>query len=229
MCFHISTKASTQSSNRNTPNELVDYYHVSGFDHPKIGLAYNENIIVSHWGLIPHWVKNEQQALSIRSKTLNARIETIESKPSFKDVSFKRGILFVDGFFEFKHEGSKKIPHYIFNENPIGIGTIISEWINPSSGEIISSFSIVTNKASNVLQNIHNNPKLKEPRSPLFIDVNRKNKWLNENNLNYLQSMSGEIEKGLKSHEVNKLSGGFYVGNNPSVLNPIHSQTSLFN
>ena len=229
MCFHISTKASTQSSNRNTPNELVDYYHVSGFDHPKIGLAYNENIIVSHWGLIPHWVKNEQQALSIRSKTLNARIETIESKPSFKDVSFKRGILFVDGFFEFKYEGSKKIPHYIFNENPIGIGTIISEWINPSSGEIISSFSIVTNKASNVLKNIHNNPKLKEPRSPLFIDVNRKNKWLNENNLNYLQSMSGEIEKGLKSHEVNKLSGGFYVGNNPSVLNPIHSQTSLFN
>ena len=229
MCFHISTKASTQSSNRNTPNELVDYYHVSGFDHPKIGLAYNENIIVSHWGLIPHWVKNEQQALSIRSKTLNARIETIESKPSFKDVSFKRGILFVDGFFEFKNEGSKKIPHYIFNENPIGIGTIISEWINPSSGEIISSFSIVTNKASNVLKNIHNNPKLKEPRSPLFIDVNRKNKWLNENNLNYLQSMSGEIEKGLKSHEVNKLSGGFYVGNNPSVLNPIHSQTSLFN
>ena len=229
MCFHISTKASTQSSNRNTPNELVDYYHVSGFDHPKIGLAYNENIIVSHWGLIPHWVKNEQQALSIRSKTLNARIETIESKPSFKDVSFKRGILFVDGFFEFKHEGSKKIPHYIFNENPIGIGTIISEWINPSSGEIISSFSIVTNKASNVLKNIHNNPKLKEPRSPLFIDVNRKNKWLNENNLNYLHSMSGEIEQGLKSHEVNKLSGGFYVGNNPSILNPIHSQTSLFN
>ena len=229
MCFHISTKASTQSRNSSTSNELVDYYHVSGFDHPKIGLAYKGNIIVSHWGLIPHWVKNEQQALSIRSKTLNARIDTIESKPSFKDVSLNRGILFVDGFFEFKHEGNKKIPHYIFNENPIGIGTIISEWINPSSGEIISSFSIVTNKASNVLKNIHNNPKLKEPRSPLFIDVNRKNKWLNENNLNYLQSMSGEIEKGLKSHEVNKLSGGFYVGNNPSVLNPIHSQTSLFN
>ena len=229
MCFHISTKASTQSRNSNTSNELVDYYHVSGFDHPKIGLAYKGNIIVSHWGLIPHWVKNEQQALSIRSKTLNARIETIESKASYKDVSFKRGILFVDGFFEFKHEGSKKIPHYIFNENPIGIGTIISEWINPSSGEIISSFSIVTNKASNVLKNIHNNPKLKEPRSPLFIDVNRKNTWLNDNNLNYLHSMSGEIEKGLKSHKVNKLSGGFYVGNNPSVLNPVHSQTSLFN
>ena len=89
MCFHISTKASTQSRNNNTPNKFVDYYHVSGFDHPKIGLLYNGNIISSHWGLIPHWVRNEQQALLIRNKTLNARIATLESKPSFKDVSFK--------------------------------------------------------------------------------------------------------------------------------------------
>ena len=148
-------------------------------------------------------VKDEQQALSIRSKTLNARIETIESKPSFKDVSFKRGILFVDGFFEFKHEGSKKIPHYIFNVNPIGIGTILSEWINPSTGEIISTFSIVTHKASNVLKCIHNNPKLKEPRSPLFIDINNKSSWINDNDLNYLHKISGEIEQNLKFHEVN--------------------------
>ena len=79
-----------------------------------------------------------------------------------------------------------------------------------------------------MIEDIHNNPKLKN-LGHIFIDVNRKNTWLNENNLNYLHSMSGEIEKGLKSHKVNKLSGGFYVGNNPSVLNPIHSQTSLFN
>ena len=65
-------------------------------------------VTLSQWGLIPHWVKNEQQALLIRDKTLNARIETLETKPSFKDVSFKRGILFVDGFFEFKHEKVEK-------------------------------------------------------------------------------------------------------------------------
>lgn len=229
MCFHISTKASTQSRNRKTSNELVDYYHVSGFDHPKIGVLYNEEIISSHWGLIPHWVKNEQQALLIRNKTLNARIETLETKPSFKDVSFKRGILFVDGFFEFKHEKSRKIPHYIFNNNSIGIGTILSEWINPNMGEIISSFSIVTHKATNVLKSIHNNPKLKEPRSPLFIDVNNTNSWINENDLDYLHKISGEIEHSLKFHEVNKLSGKFYVGNNPNVLKPVHSQASLFN
>ena len=229
MCFHISTKASTQSRNNNTPNKFVDYYHVSGFDHPKIGLLYNGNIITSHWGLIPHWVRNEQQALLIRNKTLNARIETLESKPSFKDVSFKRGILFVDGFFEFKHEKSRKIPHFIFNDNPIGMGTILSEWINPSTGEIISTFSIVTHKASNVLKSIHNNPKLKEPRSPLFIDINNKSSWINDNDLNYLHNISGEIEQNLKFHEVNKLSGSFYPGNNPSVLKAVTSQTNLFN
>ena len=124
----------------------------------------------------------------------------------------------MDGFFEFKHEKSRKIPHYIFNDNPIGIGTILSEWINPSTGEIISTFSIVTHKASNVLKSIHNNPKLKEPRSPLFIDVNNKSSWINDNDLNYLHNISGEIEQNLKFHEVNKLSGSFYPGNNPNVL-----------
>ena len=87
MCFHISTKASTQSRNSNTSEELVDYYHVSGFDHPKIGLLYNGDIISSQWGLIPHWIKNEQQALLIRNKTLNARIETLEIKVAALEAS----------------------------------------------------------------------------------------------------------------------------------------------
>ena len=110
MCFHISTKASTQSRNSNTSNELVDYYHVSGFDHPKIGVLYNEEIISSHWGLIPHWVKNEQQALLIRNKTLNARIETLETKPSFKDVSFKEEFYL---WMDFLSLNMKKVEKYL--------------------------------------------------------------------------------------------------------------------
>ncbi len=80
-----------------------------------------------------------------------------------------------------------------------------------------------------MLKNIHNNPKLKEPRSPLFIDINNKSSWINDNDLNYLHNISGEIEQNLKFHEVNKLSGSFYPGNNPSVLKAVTSQTNLFN
>ncbi len=228
MCFHISTKASTQSRNCNTPNELVDYYHVSGFDHPKLGVLYQDKTIISQWGLIPYWIKDEIQAISISNRTLNARLETVHSKPSFKDVCLNRGILFLDGFFEFKHENKKKSPYFIYSSSPIGIGIIISEWTNPQTGEIISSFSIVTNKASNILKQIHNNPKIKEPRSPLLIDLNNKNVWLNENNLNYLHKISGEIEENLNYHMVNNLSGKHYTGNSIKVLKPLDQQQYLF-
>ena len=80
-----------------------------------------------------------------------------------------------------------------------------------------------------MLKSIHNNPKLKEPRSPLFIDINSTSSWINDNDLNYLHNISGEIEQTLKFYEVNKLSGRFYLGNNPNVLKPVTSQTNLFN
>ena len=36
----------------------------------------------------------------------------------------------------------------------IGLGIIISEWTNNETGEVLSTFSIVTKKASNVLKNV---------------------------------------------------------------------------
>ena len=228
MCFHISSTASTQAKNNNNTPQFKDYYHVSGFAHPKLGIEMNKEITSSNWGLIPHWIKNESDALYIRSKTLNARIETIHEKPSFRDAQLNRGILHVDGFFEFKYENNKNLPHYIYQDYPIGLGIIISEWNNTKTGEVLSTFSIVTKKASNILKKIHNNPKLKEPRSPLFIDLNNQEKWLYDNDHNHLENVSGEIERTLKFHEVNKLSGKSYVGNNPNVLEPVKSQLGLF-
>ena len=48
----------------------------------------------------------------------------MKSKPSFES-KLKRGT-FVDGFFEFKHEKTKKYIYLISNWS----GTILNEWIN---------------------------------------------------------------------------------------------------
>ena len=78
MCFHISSTASTQAKNNNNTLQFKDYYHVSGFAYPKLGVEINNNITSSNWGLIPHWIKNKSDALNIRSKTLNARKTIIQ-------------------------------------------------------------------------------------------------------------------------------------------------------
>jgi putative SOS response-associated peptidase YedK len=50
------------------------------------------------WGLIPNWAKDD----SIRKNTLNAKIETIHEKPSFRDVIQHRCLVLIDGFYEWK-------------------------------------------------------------------------------------------------------------------------------
>ena len=65
-----------------------------------------------HWGLIPSWAKDR----SIGSRMINARAETVATKPSFRDSFARRRCLIVaDGFYEWQRvEGqSRKQPHLI--------------------------------------------------------------------------------------------------------------------
>src|SRR5258708_5078596 len=51
------------------------------------------------WGLVPFWAKD----ISIGSKMLNARAETLTEKPSFRSLlTRKRCIIPADGFYEWK-------------------------------------------------------------------------------------------------------------------------------
>jgi putative SOS response-associated peptidase YedK len=57
---------------------------------------------VARWGLIPSWASEA----SIGFKTINARSETVASKPAFRDAFMSRRCLLpADGFFEWsRHE-----------------------------------------------------------------------------------------------------------------------------
>ncbi len=50
-----------------------------------------------HWGLVPFWAKDTK----IGSKMINARLETVATKPAFRDAFKKRRCLIAaNGFFE---------------------------------------------------------------------------------------------------------------------------------
>jgi len=57
---------------------------------------------LARWGLIPSWASDA----SIGFKTINARSETVASKPAFRDAfTGRRCLLPADGFFEWsRHE-----------------------------------------------------------------------------------------------------------------------------
>jgi putative SOS response-associated peptidase YedK len=60
-----------------------------------------------HWGLVPHWAKD----ISTGYKMINARSETIATKPSFRDAFKKRRCLILaDGFYEWPEQKGNKQP-----------------------------------------------------------------------------------------------------------------------
>lgn len=185
MCFYLaSTKTALQLANRYKAqltlfDDFVPQEKVNGFALPKlpvVTLGDQIEIRGMQWGLIPHWYK-EPDTTQIQRMTLNARSETVFSKPAFKAAILKkRCLLPVTSFYEWRHEGNKKIPYKILlPENDIfSLGAIYDEWRNPMTGETLQSFSIITTPANPLMEYVHNS-KL---RMPLIIDPANENAWI---------------------------------------------------
>ncbi|MCO4822746.1 MAG: SOS response-associated peptidase family protein, partial [Flavobacteriaceae bacterium] len=163
MCYDIKTTLETQLKRAKRRNDLqaideimeslipftdLPLFHASGFTHPEV-LIYvrdtNDFPIVATWGLVPSWVKTTAQMKKHQNFTINARIESIFEKASFKDVAnTQRCILFIDGFYEHHHFKGKTFPFYIHktNNQPMALAGIWNEWLNPENGGRINTFSI---------------------------------------------------------------------------------------
>jgi putative SOS response-associated peptidase YedK len=63
------------------------------------------------WGLVPSWARESKSGPPM----INARAETIATKPAFRTAFKKRRCLIpADGFYEWQKTGGKtKVPHYI--------------------------------------------------------------------------------------------------------------------
>lgn len=185
MCFHSKqTKLALEAENRfkakiDNPAEFKSQEYINGFDFPKTPIITDENPkVITHfnWGLIPSWSKD----VDIRKYTLNAKIETLDEKPSFKNSVNKRCLVISNGFFEWQWQDSKgknkhKYEIGIENDELFAFAGIYSEWINQVTGEIVNSYSIVTTEANTLMAEIHNTKK----RMPIILKAEDETKWLN--------------------------------------------------
>ncbi len=102
----------------------------------------------ARFGLIPHWAKDAQTATQIGRKTYNARSETVAEKPSYRTPWRRRqfAIALLDDFFEPNWETGKAVRWRIrrADDQPMGVASIWDRWTDPTSGEIVTSFSMLT-------------------------------------------------------------------------------------
>ena len=95
----------------------------------------------ARWGLIPFWARDEKIGHSL----INARSETVESKPAFRHAYKKqRCLVLADGFYEWQKSASGKQPIYIRMQEgrPFAFGGLWERW---REGERqVESFCIIT-------------------------------------------------------------------------------------
>lgn len=126
------------------------------------------------WGLLPPWVKDPK----IFTLLINARGETVNDKPAFKNAMKRRRCLIpVDGFYEWKRDGAVKRPHYIHRKDgaPFAFAGLWETWMGPN-GEELETAAIVTTSANQLLAPIHD-------RMPVILEPDAYETWLDTANV----------------------------------------------
>jgi len=112
------------------------------------------------WGLVPSWAKDKDF-----KSLINARLETIDEKVSFKKlIKDYRCVVVADGFYEWKRAENLKIPHYFVREDqkPIFFAAIYEN----------DQFCLITDQAVDNIKEIHH-------RQPVILNQTDINKYLN--------------------------------------------------
>lgn len=121
------------------------------------------------WGFVPGWARDP----SSMSRPINARGETVESKPMFRDAFRNRRCLVpADGFYEWKAAPGGKQPYRIERADgaPFAFAGLWERW-KGRDGTVIESCAILTTDANDTMRPIHD-------RMPVILDLGRFTPWL---------------------------------------------------
>lgn len=151
---------------------------IMAFDYPKTPVVTNINpdgAQFLQWGLLPKWAKT----IDHRKYTLNAKVETLHEKPSYKDVVDNRCLIIADGFYEWRwltRDGKSKQKYCISVKDTelFTFAGLWSQWQNKSTGEVLNTYTIVTTAANEMMNYIHNTKK----RMPLVLKKEDEQAWL---------------------------------------------------
>jgi putative SOS response-associated peptidase YedK len=136
----------------------------------------------ARWGLVPSWAKD----VSIGKRLINARAESVASKPSFR-AAFKRRRCLVpaDGYFEWQKRPSGKQPYYVHrcDNLPFGMAGLWEAW-HEDHDDWLETFTVITTDASPMTAPIHD-------RMPVIVDPRNYLAWLDpdSSDLDSLQAM----------------------------------------
>ena len=137
-------------------------------------IVHNERneMVMMQWGLIPNWVKDPKKSMH----PINAKAETLAEKPLFCGLLKNRRCLVpASGFFEWKKNGTRKIPYYIRLKDTslFAIAGLYDVWYD-AWNEAHPTYTIITTDANNLISPLHD-------RMPAILKQEDEDCWLTGN------------------------------------------------
>jgi putative SOS response-associated peptidase YedK len=175
------------------PDQLANYFSATLTAEELIDAEYNvaptrsvwtvfddgatRRLDLARWGLVPFWAKD----LSIGSRMINARAETVADKNAFKKAfRTRRCIVPADGFYEWTKPAGQphKQPWYIHRPDgePFAFAGLWETWRGPDPGSggdaaTVRTCTILTGSANEKMSEIHD-------RMPVILPPHAWATWL---------------------------------------------------
>jgi putative SOS response-associated peptidase YedK len=131
-------------------------------------------IVAWSWGLVPHWTVSATNAGPRRQPPFNARAETLERSPLFREAfQRRRCIVPVDAFYEWRRVAAgTRVPHAIRRADgrPLALAGLWAGARLPS-GEVRRTFTIVTSRPNETIAPLHD-------RMPVVLPDGAWERWL---------------------------------------------------
>jgi len=189
-------------------------YNIAPSQEVPVVIFSDERILTKFfWGFSPIIYKENSKPPIL----INARLETIAEKPTFREAyRYSRCLVPSDGFYEWEKAGAKKQP-WFFTVQPNQLFAFAGIWEKRREKDesIRKTFAIITTEAVMPVSKIHN-------RMPVILDKNVYENWLNpdENDPKRLKEiiMEGRIS-GLNGHPVSRRVNSV-SNNDPSCIEP---------
>ena len=163
------------------------------------------------WGLLPSWARDSKIAASM----INARLETVASKPAFRSAwKTRRCLVPASGYYEWRLENAVKQPYWIHDSNGpvLMFAGLWENWKTPA-GDWLQSFTIITRAALDRMQQLHD-------RTPLMLSPEVLRDWLHGSVERAAEIADSATVPALVWHAVSRAVGN-PRSNGPELIRPL--------
>jgi len=181
--------------------------------------GHGREMAMAAWGLVPHWADDP----GIGARMINARAETVASKPAFRDA-FKRRrcVVPISGFYEWQaRDKGPKQPYYTTraDDRIMCLAGLWERW--DKGGAPLETYTIITTDANELLGPIH-------PRMPVVLEREDVDRWLADDGGGAPADLLRPAAPGVLETVPVSTRVGRVANNDASLIEPLAGGSGLF-